>query len=106
MYFEGCPNHGPALQRVRELLKGEGLFAEILEIQISDPASAHEIGFLGSPSVRVNGLDVEPTARTVHEYGKRCHTYVSDAGREGLPFREVIRRALREAESQILSQTP
>ena len=105
LYFEGCPNHGPALQRVQDLLKEEGLSAEIVQIQISDPAAAREIGFLGSPSVRVNGLDVEPTARVAHEYGMMCRTYVSDAGREGLPSREVIRRALREAESQVLSNT-
>lgn len=106
LYFEGCPNHGPALQRVQELLREEGLSAEISEIQVSDPASARQIGFLGSPSVRVNGLDVEPTARTTREYGMMCRTYVSDAGREGLPSREMIRTALRDAESQILSQTP
>ena len=105
LYFEGCPNHEPALQRVQELLKEEGLSAEISQIQVSDQATARKIGFLGSPSVRVNGLDVEPTARTTHEYGMMCRTYVSEVGREGLPSREVIRRALREAESQIYSHT-
>ena len=106
LYFEGCRNHGPALQLVQELLREEGLSAEISEIQVGDPASAREIGFLGSPSIRVNGLDVEPTARTEHEYGMMCRTYVSDAGREGLPSREMIRTALRDTESQVLSQTP
>ena len=105
LYFVGCPNHEPALQRVQELLKEEGLSAEISQVQVNDQATARKIGFLGSPSVRVNGLDVEPTARTADEYGMMCRTYVSEVGREGLPSREVIRRALREAEFQILSHT-
>lgn len=97
LYFDGCPNHGPALQRVQDLLREESMSAEISQILVCDPALAREIGFLGSPSVRVNGLDVEPAARTAHEYGMMCRTYVSDAGREGLPSRELIRQALREA---------
>ena len=106
LYFEGCPNHGPALQRVQELLREESMSAEISQIQVCDPAVAREIGFLGSPSVRVNGLDVEPAARAAHEYGMMCRTYVSGAGREGLPSRELIRQALREAESSALSRRP
>jgi len=106
LYFEGCPNHGPALQRVQELLREESMSAEISQIQISDPTVAREIGFLGSPSVRVNGLDVEPSARAAHEYGMMCRTYVIDGGREGLPSREMIRQALHEAESKILGDEP
>jgi hypothetical protein len=99
LYFDGCPNHGPALQRIRELLKEEGLSAEISQIQVADQALASKIGFLGSPSVRVNGMDVEPTARRSRNCGMMCRTYVTDAGREGLPSREMIRQALRDAGS-------
>ena len=106
LYFEGCPNHRPALERVQELLREESMSAEISQIQVCDPAVAREIGFLGSPSVRVNGLDVEPAARAAHEYGMMCRTYVSDGGREGLPSREMIRHALHEAESGVLGHKP
>jgi hypothetical protein len=106
LYFDGCPNHGPTLQRVQELLREESMSAEISQILVCDPELAREIGFLGSPSVRVNGLDVEPAARAAHEYGMMCRTYVSGAGREGLPSRELIRQALREAESGVLGHKP
>jgi hypothetical protein len=105
LYFEGCPNHRPALQRVQNVLKKEGMCAEISQIQVCDREVAREIGFLGSPSVRINGLDVEPTVRNTHDYGMMCRTYVSDAGRDGLPSREMIRQALRDAESGVLSRT-
>jgi len=106
LYFEGCPNHRPALERVQELLREESMSAEISQIRVCDPALAREIGFLGSPSVRVNGLDVEPAARAAHEYGMMCRTYVIDGGREGLPSREMIRQALHEAESGVLGHKP
>lgn len=97
LYFEGCPNHRPALERVREVLKEEGLTAEVVEVNVPDEAIARALGFLGSPTIRVNGLDVEPPARASKEFGMMCRTYTEGGRREGLPSRELIRRALREA---------
>ena len=58
LYFEGCPNHEPAVERVQQVLKEEAISAEVLEVKVSDASTAQEFGFLGSPSVRVDGLDV------------------------------------------------
>jgi len=96
LYFDGCPNHKPAIQRVRQVLAEEGLCAEVLEVNVSEPLIAQEVGFLGSPTIRVNGLDVEPEARRVHSYGIMCRTYAVNGRREGLPSREMLRRAIRE----------
>jgi hypothetical protein len=96
LYFDGCPNHRPAIERVRQVLAEEGLSAEVLEVNVSEPLIAQEVGFLGSPSIRVNGLDVEPEARRVHTYGIMCRTYTMNGRREGLPSREMLRRAIRE----------
>jgi hypothetical protein len=99
LYFEGCPNHGPARERIEEVLREEGIPAQVSEVNIRDASTAAEIAFLGSPSIRVNGLDVEQEARSVREYGMMCRTYVVNARREGLPSREMIRQAIREAQS-------
>src|SRR5229473_1485583 len=99
LYFDGCPNHKPTVERVQELLREEGVSAEVLEVNVSDASIAQEVGFLGSPSVRVNGLDVEPEARTVRGYGMMCRTYSVDGRREGLPSREMLGQAIREANS-------
>jgi len=101
LYFDGCPNHEPAVERVRQLLREEDVSAEVLEVNVGDASIAQRVGFLGSPSVRVNGLDVEPEARAAREYGMMCRTYSVDGRREGLPSREVLRRAIREANSAI-----
>jgi hypothetical protein len=96
LYFDGCPNHRPAIERVRQVLAEDGLSAEIVEVNVSEPLIAQEVGFLGSPSIRVNGLDVEPEARRVHTYGIMCRTYAVNGRREGLPSPEMLRRAIRE----------
>jgi hypothetical protein len=96
LYFDGCPNHRPAIERVRQVLAEEGLSAEVLEVNVSEPSIAQEVGFLGSPSIRVNGLDVEPEAGRVHTYGIMCRTYAVAGRREGLPSCEMLRRAIRQ----------
>jgi hypothetical protein len=63
LYFDGCPNHKPAVKQVQQLVREECVSAEVLEVNVSDASIAQKVGFLGSPSVRVNGLDVEPEAR-------------------------------------------
>lgn len=99
LYFEGCPNHKPAVERVQQLLREEGVSAEVLEVNVSDAATAQNLGLLGSPSIRVNGLDVEPAARSVRDFGMMCRTYLVNGRREGLPSRETLRQAIREANS-------
>ncbi len=96
-YFDGCPNHKPSLDRVLEVLKEEGIFAEVSEMNIPDATAAQAAGFLGSPSIRINGLDVEPAARSAKEFGLMCRTYMEGGKRVGVPSREVIQTALREA---------
>ena len=36
LYFDGCPNHKPAIERVQELLREQGVSAELLEVNVSD----------------------------------------------------------------------
>ncbi|HYL15885.1 MAG TPA: cation transporter [Terriglobales bacterium] len=96
LYFDGCPNHELMLDRVRDVLKEEGIFAEVSELNIQDDPAAQAARFLGSPSLRINGLDVEPEARTLNQFGMMCRTYLDTGRRVGLPPRELIRNAVRE----------
>jgi hypothetical protein len=97
LYFGGCPNHKPAVEQVRIALRFAGVDAPIEEVEVEDPAMAQKIGFLGSPSIRVDGLDVEPEARTLKEFSFSCRTYSSNGRRLGLPSIELIRKAVIEA---------
>jgi ADP-ribose pyrophosphatase YjhB (NUDIX family) len=103
LHFEGCPNHESTIERVQEMLREEGVSAEVLDVNVRESSMAQELGFLGSPSVRIDGLDVEPEARAAREYGMMCRTYSSmDGPREGVPSREMLRKAIREANSAVI----
>ena len=59
LYFAGCPNHAPAISQVRKALHQEGVTAEMIEVEVKDADRARAAGFPGSPTIRVNGQDVE-----------------------------------------------
>jgi copper chaperone CopZ len=96
LYFEGCPNHRAAVERVREILEEESVTAEIIEVAVPDEASAQGHGFLGSPTLRIDGVDVEPGARSSKAFGMACRTYLEAGKRVGVPPRDWIRKAVRE----------
>jgi hypothetical protein len=100
LYFSGCPNHVPAVDRVREVLAQEGTVAEMVEVEVMDAAAAQQVGFLGSPSIRVDGQDVEPSARGARAFGMMCRTYIDGGRRAGVPPPEWIREAVREAKGK------
>ena len=97
LYFTGCPNHQPAVNRVRAVLAREGAIADITEVEVDSPAAAQQLHFLGSPTIRINGLDIEPAARTSQSIGWSCRTYLHQGKQAGLPPEEWIQAAIREA---------
>jgi hypothetical protein len=92
LYFEGCPNYIPALERLKTVLRLAGLPTEVSEIEIRDESAAKKLQFFGSPTIRVNGFDIEADSRNVKEAGVACRRYPG-----GLPSEEMIQAALREA---------
>ncbi|HSU59862.1 MAG TPA: DUF2703 domain-containing protein [Bryobacteraceae bacterium] len=92
LYFEGCPNHGPVVDRLKAVLRQAGLPAEVSEIEVRDESAAKRLKFVGSPTIRVNGLDIEIDSRNVEETGFACRRYPG-----GVPPEEMIWAALREA---------
>ena len=96
LYFEGCPNHLPAIEMVRETLKSLGRQDEIHQVEVHTQADAEAVAFVGSPSIRINGADIEPWARTAKAFGLSCRTYLDGSHRSGVPSRELLRRAISE----------
>ncbi len=100
LYFSGCPNHAPAVERVREVLEQEGTSAEVVQVEIKDSVIARSVGFLGSPTIRIDGQDVEPEARGAWAFGMSCRTYSAGGMRTGVPPSEWIRAAVKEAKER------
>ena len=59
LYFEGCPHAEPAIALVREVLASLAPDTTLELRRIDSEQEAKEVGFLGSPSVRVDGHDIE-----------------------------------------------
>jgi hypothetical protein len=97
LYFAGCPNHQPAVARVQEILRQETVSAELVEVEVKDAAAARIAGFLGSPTIRIDGRDIEPAARSSRAFGLGCRTYADNGNRAGVPPVEWIRAAVQEA---------
>jgi hypothetical protein len=84
LYFEGCPNHAPALEMVQRVLDREKIRAKVRLIEVTDEKAAETVRFLGSPSVLVDGVDIEPGREDdPHFYG--CRTYTVGGKTVGVP---------------------
>jgi len=60
LYFDGCPNHDELVPHIRELLAQAGIDATIELRRVETVEDAERERFLGSPTVRVDGRDVDP----------------------------------------------
>jgi len=96
LYFDGCPNHEQLLVHLPRLLKREGIHAEIVLRNVSDNEHAQRERFLGSPTIRVHGHDIDPGAANRVDYGLKCRIYQTPAGLTGLPLDQWILDAIAE----------
>jgi hypothetical protein len=94
LYVPNCPNHAVALERLRELLPPESFQTFVNEVLVDDAAMAQSLKFPGSPTIRVNGQDVEPQNEQAASFGIMCRLY-SDGS--GAPSQQKLRAAIEKA---------
>jgi hypothetical protein len=94
LYFDGCPNHEALLPHLRELARRAGRPVEIELRRIPDQTTAERERFLGSPTIRIDGRDVEPGADERNDFGLKCRLYRTSNGITGLPDSEWIVESL------------
>jgi hypothetical protein len=96
--FEGCPHAEPALELVRRVIAESGVGATVLRVDVPDADAAAVQRFLGSPTIRVNGRDIEPgVAERDDQYVLSCRIYRTDSGVTGEPDEQWLREALGAA---------
>jgi hypothetical protein len=97
LYFAGCPNYG----RVRELVERTATELDVQPhvelVEVRDPDAAVELRFLGSPTVRIDGRDVEPGADARSDFTFSCRLYRTNTGVAGAPDPVWIRAMLAAA---------
>ena len=94
LWFEGCANHRAARRLLEDVLASLASDAAILEIDASDREVAVLHQFPGSPTIRIDGRDVDPSFRDPGDYSPRCRLYWTSAGLRGVPERAWIEAAL------------
>jgi hypothetical protein len=94
LYIEGCPAYQATVRRVGAVLSECGLETDIRSIRIENEDHAKVLRFLGSPTVRIDGVDIEPGARGSLGFGFGCRVYATPTGMECIPPAALIRDAI------------
>ena len=92
LYVPGCPNYQPTFERLQAVLVSQSVKTGILGIPVTTDVEAKALLFPGSPTVRVNGEDVEPQQTSVPSLACRLYT-----NRSGIPPEELLRIAISDA---------
>lgn len=97
LWWDGCPSTEKALAAVRDVLADEGLDPDAVVLrEVSTDADAERERFIGSPTIRVDGIEVAPAEG--EPVGLSCRVYHLRDGRVSpVPDRQDIRDAVRRA---------
>jgi hypothetical protein len=94
-----CPHRDAALALVRRICGQLDGHAEVQVVEVPDQPAAEQARFLGSPTIRVNGRDIEPGAEWNYEYVHGCRLYQGQHSLRGLPEEAWLRHALQQAQA-------
>ena len=98
LYFDDCPNWHTADDRVRAALAMVGVEATILYQVVETQRDAEHLGFNGSPTVLIDGVD--PFADPGAVAGLACRVYRTQDGLAGAPSVEELIDAFHGALSR------
>ena len=95
LYWEGCPSHDEARELLEEVLRERGLDTDVEIRHVATREEAVELGFPGSPTIRIDGRDIDP-AGAAEPPSLSCRIYNLPDGRVSpIPSREQLEEALR-----------
>jgi thioredoxin family protein len=94
---DGCPNSEALVAHLRELLASNGAATDVEVRRVDDVETAEHERFLGSPTVRINGEDVDPGAAGRTDFGLTCRLYRTPDGVSGTPADAWVLAALERA---------
>jgi hypothetical protein len=98
LYFDGCPNHVPALALIERVAADLGIEPNLRLINVADQETAERLRFIGSPTIRIDGRDVDPYTEEHTDFGVSCRVFRTEAGMAGQPDERWVRDALARNE--------
>jgi len=94
LYWEGCPSYPEARQLLGDVLAERGLDATVEVREVTSQDEAEALAFPGSPTIRVDGRDVDPVGASARP-ALMCRIYRKpDGGVSPVPTREQLEAAL------------
>jgi hypothetical protein len=97
-YFDGCPNYEGARALVERVSAKLELEPQLRLVEVPDEEAARRLHFLGSPTIRIGGRDVDPQIVEREDYVLSCRVYRTESGFDRQPDETWVRDALlREA---------
>lgn len=95
LFWQDCPSHPGALQRLQGVMAELGIESPIEQIEVLTDEDAVRLRFPGSPTIRVDGVDIDPAGAAQMGTALTCRVYVLEDGRiSPLQSEEMIHRAL------------
>lgn len=95
LWFQDCPNHEAARALLHEVIDDVAPGTTVSDIDATDPEVAKSHRFPGSPTIRVDGKDVDTAFIDAGDYTPRCRLFRTDSGIVRMPERRWIEDALR-----------
>jgi hypothetical protein len=94
-WWEGCPSYPEALALLESLLAERGLDVPVELHEVTSQEEAEQLGFPGSPTILVDGRDIDPAGARARP-ALNCRIYRLPDGRiSPVPSREQLEEALR-----------
>lgn len=87
LYFDGCPSHEALMPRPRRLKRQAEVDAPVELKHVASLEDAERERFLGSPTLRIDGRDVDPGAVQRDDFGLKCRLYGSTSALRARPVR-------------------
>jgi hypothetical protein len=105
LFWDGCPSHPKALVELRQAMVDVALDpSSVVVREVQTQAEATLERFVGSPTVRIDGVDVEPPGD--EPVGLTCRIYHRRDGRiSPTPDPADVRDALRAAKGAPTEET-
>jgi hypothetical protein len=69
LFSEGCDNTPPTIGLIKQIALESGVEIDLKTVSVETQDQAQQWKFLGSPTVQINGLDIEPSARSATAFG-------------------------------------
>ncbi len=101
MIVEDCPHAEAAAELVSMVALELDAAVDVRRTVVETLDAASRLRFLGSPTVRVNGVDVEPGAAERSDFALSCRLYRTQSGPARVPAAEWIGTAIAAAAGNV-----